>query len=305
MSDTVRTYAVNQTQLATNGVRGISAQKIRDFLASVLGVVPETAFDSATATTYAPTESDGTVYINCTTAAVTVNLLAAATLRVGKRYTFIKTDTSVNAIIIDANSAETINGETTQILFTQYASITIENTGTAWLITDQRNVRTGHLFIQTASVNVNNDNTEKTLLTTGIGSLTLPANFYRVGTHLRCKASGFLGTTATPTQTFQFKHGSTVLTSSGALTLGSGVSNVGWELIIDITCVATGASNTLWVQGHVSIADGTNHFKGMVNTALLSVNTATSQVINLTETFSATGASNTITLTNFEVEKIA
>lgn len=38
MSDTVRTFTDLQSLLATNGVQGISAQDLRDFLASAMGV---------------------------------------------------------------------------------------------------------------------------------------------------------------------------------------------------------------------------------------------------------------------------
>jgi hypothetical protein len=45
-----------------------------------------------------------------------------------------KVDNSVNTITIDANSSETIDGATTQVISTQYDSIHIVSDGTDWHI---------------------------------------------------------------------------------------------------------------------------------------------------------------------------
>jgi len=50
----------------------------------------------------------------------------------GLQYTIKKTDSSANAVTIDGNASETIDGELTQILTTQYDAITIVSDGTSW-----------------------------------------------------------------------------------------------------------------------------------------------------------------------------
>lgn len=49
-------------------------------------------------------------------------------------YVIKKVDVSANTVTIDANSSETIDGATTQVLSTQYASYTIQCDGTSWYI---------------------------------------------------------------------------------------------------------------------------------------------------------------------------
>ncbi len=51
---------------------------------------------------------------------------------IGRPIGFIKTDSSTNAVTIDASGSETINGATTQTLPTQYSAILIIDNGTSW-----------------------------------------------------------------------------------------------------------------------------------------------------------------------------
>ncbi len=50
------------------------------------------------------------------------------------RYTIKKTDVSANAVTIDGNGAETIDGATTQSLPAQYDSMEVVTNGTEWFI---------------------------------------------------------------------------------------------------------------------------------------------------------------------------
>lgn len=129
MTDTVRAYSALVTLLADNTSRAISPQDLRDMLVSVLGVVPTI---SKTAN-YTATESDEVILCNATSGIITITLPAVATTRVGKRYVIIKTD-AVNNVVADGNASETINGATTVTLTTQYWSLVIVNSGSAWFI---------------------------------------------------------------------------------------------------------------------------------------------------------------------------
>ncbi len=73
----------------------------------------------------------------CATAAGSLTLsLPAAASHSGRVYTIIKTDSSVNPLIIDPNGSETINGSTTLTYTKQYDFIQIVSDGTNWLKTD-------------------------------------------------------------------------------------------------------------------------------------------------------------------------
>lgn len=75
-----------------------------------------------------------TILCSASGAAFTVTLLAAATAGDGFRVAFKKTDSSVNAVTIDGNGAETIDGATTVTLDVQYDSFELVSDGSNWHI---------------------------------------------------------------------------------------------------------------------------------------------------------------------------
>jgi hypothetical protein len=83
-----------------------------------------------TATTTA-LKTDHTLLCDATAGAITVNLPAAAGCA-GRIYNIKKIDASANAVTLDGNSSETIDGAATKATTTQYASFTIQSEGAAW-----------------------------------------------------------------------------------------------------------------------------------------------------------------------------
>ena len=77
---------------------------------------------------------DNVITCDATGDSFTITLPPAAGAE-GKMYTIKKVDSSVNTITIDANAAETIDGDLTKVITTQYVSITIISDGSNWLIT--------------------------------------------------------------------------------------------------------------------------------------------------------------------------
>ncbi len=86
---------------------------------------------SKTATYTAANES--VILVDASSGAVTINLPAASGLS-GREYTIKKTDSSTNTITINGNASETIDGETTRIIYSQYASLTVICDGSNWLV---------------------------------------------------------------------------------------------------------------------------------------------------------------------------
>ena len=70
---------------------------------------------------------------DATGAAFTVTLPAAATVS-GASISVKKTDSSGNAVTIDGNGAETIDGATTLALSTQYEAVTLWSDGSNWWV---------------------------------------------------------------------------------------------------------------------------------------------------------------------------
>jgi uncharacterized protein YqkB len=73
------------------------------------------------------------VLCNCAGGAITLNLPAVATSE-GFEYTIKKIDSSANAVTIDGNASELIDGATTQTINYQWTSATIVCDGSAWYI---------------------------------------------------------------------------------------------------------------------------------------------------------------------------
>lgn len=81
-------------------------------------------------------------------------------------------------------------------------------------------------------------------------TVTLPANFQYPGSAFKLTAFGIFSTTATPTLLLGFYYGGvagTAIVTSGAITTGSGVTNVPWHMEAYLTVRSVGATGTLKV----------------------------------------------------------
>lgn len=83
--------------------------------------------------TGSPTANDYLLIVDATAGAVTVNLPAAAS-STGRVLQCKKKDASANAMTLDGNGAETIDGAATLSTTTQYAAFTVACDGTEWWI---------------------------------------------------------------------------------------------------------------------------------------------------------------------------
>lgn len=90
---------------------------------------------SAKTGAYTVTTSDRNKLItgDATSAGFTITLPAAATAGDGFKVSFKKIDSSANAVTIDGDGSETIDGATTYVLSTQYQSVTVVSDGSNWL----------------------------------------------------------------------------------------------------------------------------------------------------------------------------
>jgi flagellar basal body rod protein FlgB len=91
-----------------------------------------TALTSKTAD-YTATATDTTILVDASGAARTITLPAASGIS-GRIYVIKKTDSSGNAVTVDANASETIDGATTYALSAQYKFVVIQCDGTNWHI---------------------------------------------------------------------------------------------------------------------------------------------------------------------------
>lgn len=157
----------------------------------------------------------------------------------------------------------------------------------------------GTLFTQTADATVTNTVTETSIIGSGVGTLTLPANFFVAGKTIRVTMSGVYSTVAVTgdTVTIKVKYGTTVLASKATTALVTGGTNLFWASEVLITCRTAGASGAVQVSGGViyqiagsaTVEDELNN--GASTTTL---DTTASGLFDVTITHSAQSASNTV-----------
>jgi hypothetical protein len=119
-------------------------------------------------------------------------------------------------------------------------------------ITGQQIISAGSygLYTQTASSTpVTNTTTETSLLDGGVGTLTVPANGFKVGDSFHAILTGYISSVNNHTLRIRIKTDGIVLADTGVITM-AGATNRHWKLEIYFTIRTLGAS------GVASIATG-------------------------------------------------
>lgn len=151
------------------------------------------------------------------------------------------------------------------------------------------------IYAQTNDVTVVNTTTATTIIGTVTGSATLPANFFGVGKTIIIFVSGtYAQTSGSNTCTLNFSIGGVAI-GSIALQHGNSLSNTYFEARIVATCRTAGASGTVQYQGCglLNLA-GTPEFYYITPATSGSINTTTTNAINVTATWLAANPSNSL-----------
>lgn len=167
------------------------------------------------------------------------------------RFTFITPTTTDPSFNCPAGTAPTspTEGDTWNDS-TQKASITY--------VDAIKQASTGTIFTQTADKTVTNTVTETSIVGTGIGTLTLPANFFVAGKTIRFRIGGIYSTPslATPSVLIKVKYGSTVLASVTTSSLLSGATTLEFDGEILVTCRTIGGSGSVAIHGDIEYSTG-------------------------------------------------
>lgn len=150
------------------------------------------------------------------------------------------------------------------------------------------------LFSQTGDKTVANSVVETTLFDGGVGSLVLTPNFLIVGRHLRLKLKGYHSSTANPTATVNIKLGGTTI-ATGTAASGNG-TNDGVYIEAEFTCRSIGVGGTVACSGLYNELQTTGAKEGLVKIGTTTIDTTIAQTIDVTFTWSAADAGNTITM---------
>jgi hypothetical protein len=139
-------------------------------------------------TNYTVTTSDGKdvlVKSDASGAAFTVTLYTSVA-NSGRIVRVVKTDTSANVVTVDANGAETINGQTTIALTVRYDTVSLISDGTGWFVLNE--------FARTAVVSKSSNYTitadDDFVIATSTPTLTLYTAVGNTGKQVRIKNSG-------------------------------------------------------------------------------------------------------------------
>jgi len=199
-------------------------------------------------------------------------------------------------------------------------ALTIRNTPTANTAGTQvlvRNTSTGNveyrtyggLYSQTAqSTAIAATVAESSLIGTGVGSLTVPANGFVVGDSFHAKLFGEVSSANSETLQIRVKSGSVVLADFGAYTMPA-TSNRSYELNITFTIRAIGAAGVAAIATNGTFlfthGGGNSVEANKVNTLnSTTFDTTASNTLNITLQWGSTNATNTIHADQCILQKI-
>lgn len=150
------------------------------------------------------------------------------------------------------------------------------------------------IFTQTRDETVANTTSEQTIIGSGTGTLTLPADFFIVGKSIGYEIRGVHSSTGNPNITIKCKLGSTIIATTGAVASGNG-TNDGFVIKGIITCRSVGASGTVASSGEFQELHNNGTVKGITKVGTTTIDTTTSQNLDITVTWGTASAGNTIT----------
>jgi len=165
------------------------------------------------------------------------------------------------------------------------------------------------LFSQLAnSTTITATTTESTLIDGGVGTLTVPANGFKVGDSFYVTMGGIMSAQNNNTITIRNKSGSVILADSGALTLPA-ITNQVWTMNITFTIRAIGGTGVASIvttgQLHVlKLASGTQEGYGWNIINNTTFDTTISNTLDITAQWSSNNANNSIYSDSFVLNKI-
>lgn len=164
------------------------------------------------------------------------------------------------------------------------------------------------LFTSTAIQTVAATVTETTIIGSGSGSLTIPANYLTAGKILRFSVRGLY---STPTLNvgsilIKIKLGGTTLASGTANALISTSTNLGFAGEALITCQTIGSGGTVIIMGELDYATGNNLAPLVLainnGTSTSTINTITTNTFDCTVTWSNNTTGNSVSSLNCLLE---
>jgi hypothetical protein len=165
------------------------------------------------------------------------------------------------------------------------------------------------LYAQTAlGTNITNTTVETSLVGAGVGTLTVPANAFKVGDNFTLKMCGRLSCANNETIHIRLKSDGVVIADAGIFTMKLSTGKY-FELITDFTIAKLGAAGVaeLFVNGQYAYNQDANTQLDGVNFALISNTTFDTTVVNslsVTAQWGLAKTANSIQSQNFVLQKV-
>ena len=159
------------------------------------------------------------------------------------------------------------------------------------------------LYAQTVqSATITNTTTETSVIGSGVGSLTVPADTFLRGDSYRAKIGGVISAQNGDTIDIHIKTGSTVLASTGSINL-SPVTALGWELELDFTIASLTATGSMCTNGNFAYNRDTGSLEGFVFQDVQTIDTTIANTLDITVTWGQAKTQDQIYSANFVLFK--
>ena len=160
------------------------------------------------------------------------------------------------------------------------------------------------LYAQTVvSATITNTTTETSIVGSGVGSLSVPADTFIVGDSFHAKIGGVISAQNNDLITVNIKSGATTLATTGVITLEA-VTALGWELEIDFTIATIGAVGSICTNGNFAYNRNTGSLEGFVFQDVQAIDTTAINTLDVTVTWGQAKTQDHIYSANFVLYKV-
>jgi len=158
------------------------------------------------------------------------------------------------------------------------------------------------LYAQTVQGAVINTVGEQSIIGTGVGGLTVPADWFRVGDSYHGKIGGLINATGGGHRseiTINIKTGATILATTGQFDLDL-ATNQGWECELDFTIASIGATGTICTNGNFAYTkDGNRSVFGYIFQDVEVIDTTIANTLDVTIEWNVLNSGDDIYSANF------
>jgi hypothetical protein len=162
------------------------------------------------------------------------------------------------------------------------------------------------LYAQTVVSATINTAPEQSIVGTGIGTLSVPANAFSVGDSFHGKIGGLINATGGGGRSeliLRIKSGTTILATTGVFDLDN-ATNQGWECELDFTITTIGATGTICTNGNFCYTkNGSRQVFGYIFQDVTTINTTVTNTLDITVEWNVINGGDDIYSANFVLYK--